>query len=107
MRDIKMIIQKNDLQIAKIKRTRYGSYTTGILKQGDFSQVEPDKLIMKQYFSIKKKLIQEKQVELKDKMLKLQEVVDHKKGTIKLEGKTDRDIKMFDKSQLVKNKLIK
>jgi len=108
MRDIKMIMQKNDLQIARIKRVRFGSYTLGELSQGDFAQADPDKAIMKEYFAYKKKLIREKQSELKDKMLSIQESMLEKGGSdVKAIGREyTRDIKTLDKSKLVKNKLI-
>lgn len=102
-----MIIQKNDLQIAKIKRIKYGSYTPGIMTQCDFSEAEPDKIIMKQYFLHKKKLVQEKQLELKQKLVQIQEVVQNKDKVKQLDVGKNKDVQVFDKSQLIKNKLIK
>lgn len=102
-----MIIQKNDLQISRIKRVKYGSYSVGVMKQGDFEQVEPDKLIMKEYFTYKKKLIKDKQGEIKEKVKLLQEHVESRNEVMMLGEEKARDVKMFDRTQLIKNLLSK
>ena len=101
-----MIIQKNDLQIAKIKRLKIGNYTVGVMKQGDFSQIEPDKTIMKEYFVYKKKLIKEKQLEISDKVLNLQNSLEDHIENKEISDNRSKDIKTFDHSDLIKNKLI-
>lgn len=71
MRDIKMIFQKNDLLISKIKRVKYGPYTQGILKQGDFFQTEFEPNLHKKFFLHRRNKIKEskKMIEYKVKMI--------------------------------------
>ena len=62
MRDIKMILQKNDLQICRAKRVRWGPYSLGALVPGEVN-------IMPMTIPLKKKVI-----DLKNKRLKVQDV---------------------------------
>lgn len=68
MRDIKMILQKNDLLISKIKRVKYGPYTQGILKQGDFFETEFEPNLHKKFFLLKRDKIRESRKIIKDKV---------------------------------------
>lgn len=67
MRDIKMILQKNDLLISRIRRVRFGPYTTGTLKPGQISEADIDHKIKTFYFHHKKRQLKEKQAEMSKK----------------------------------------
>ena len=68
MRDIKMVMQKNNLQISTIRRTKMGPYTVGTLKPGQYSETDFSDSLKMAYFKHMKKKVQEKQIELSKKL---------------------------------------
>lgn len=64
MRDIKMILQKNDLLVSRIRRVRFGPYTVGTLHPGHLSEADIDQRIKTFFFYHKKKQLREKQAEM-------------------------------------------
>ncbi len=71
MRDLKMILQKNDLLISQIKRIRYGPYTEGVLKQGDISEADLEPKIKTTFFQKRKKQLSEYSKNLEKKVEKI------------------------------------
>lgn len=67
MRDIKMILQKNDLLISSIRRTRFGPYSVGTLKPGHFAETDIDQRIKTFLFHYKKQQLKAKQEEMAKK----------------------------------------
>lgn len=78
MRDIKMILQKNDLQVSSIRRVKYGPYTVGTLKPGQISEADVDSKIKSMFFWHKKKILKETQKEMAKKIEMIRG--DEKKG---------------------------
>ena len=68
MRDIKMIIQKNDLQISSIRRIKFGPYTVGTLKPGQISETDFSEGLKMIYFKHQKKQIKQQQADLSRKL---------------------------------------
>lgn len=95
MRDIKMILQKNDLQISTIRRIKYGPYTVGTLHPGQISEADIDSKIKTMFFIYKKRKIQEKQKEIAHK-IELISTTEPKKFDI-----------LENNKLLIQNKLIK
>lgn len=68
MRDIKMILQKNDLLISSITRTKFGPYTVGTLKPGLISEADIDSRLKTYFFNYKKAQLMQKQEEMRKKI---------------------------------------
>ena len=77
MREIRLILQKNDLSISKCTRKKWGKYTLASMKQGEFEQVEADVVIAKGYFKYKKEMIKNKQAEIKERVILANERKDY------------------------------
>ena len=69
MRDIKMILQKFDLQLCRVKRVKWGPYTLGDLKIGEVNEVPIAQIIKTEFFKFKKESIQKNQEKIKIKIL--------------------------------------
>lgn len=58
-RDIKLILQKNDLQMGKCVLEKFGPFSMGQLRQGDFTEVLVPPSVKKFYYEHKKHKIEE------------------------------------------------
>lgn len=74
MRDIKLILQKNNLRMMKITRTHFGPYVIGNLAKGQLAAVDFETQFNKIYFDFKKELFRSKKEELEKKFHKIEEV---------------------------------
>ena len=102
MREIRLILQKNDLSIAKCTRKKWGKYTLASMKQGEFEQVEADVVIAKGYFKYKKEMIKNKQAEIKERVILANERFEKPQ----LIGKKEKDVEQLDLDKLLKNRLL-
>ena len=86
MRDIKMILQKNDLQICRAKRVRWGPYSLGALVPGEVNIMPMTIPLKKKVIDLKNKRLQEVQKDVKSKLMTRESLnlIDSDKKNIKL-----------------------
>lgn len=99
MRDIKLMLQKADLQMMKVKRISVGPYKTEGAEPGGFREVEFSTKQKQQYFFYKKKLLREKIDELEGALEKVKQIRNPQHDFKGLNNREDIDVDELSSKQ--------